>query len=86
MADWFAEGDDGQKTQANTSYSWLGQHLISGYIPAWHQPLGDGTWDIAVATVGLSRWQNHYLEGLAWLLRNVQIDGIYLDGLAMTAR
>jgi len=33
----------------------------------------------ALVTSGLSRWHNYYLEGLAWLLRNVEIDGLYLD-------
>lgn len=26
-----------------------------------------------------SRWDNHYLEGLDWLVQNVGIDGVYID-------
>lgn len=61
--------------------SWLQEHLVSGYAPAWHHPLGDGLIDAAIATTGLSRWHNYYLEGLGWLLRHVEIDGLYLDGI-----
>jgi hypothetical protein len=60
--------------------SWLIEHLRSNYVPAWHQPLGNGHCDAAIATQGLSRWHNYYLEGLAWLIREVGIDGLYLDG------
>ncbi len=62
-------------------HSWLHEHLVSHYTSAWHQPLADGEVDAAIATTGLSRWHNYYLEGLGWLLRNAQIDGLYLDGI-----
>jgi hypothetical protein len=55
--------------------------VVSGYVPAWHTPLGNGRVDAAIATTGLSRWHNYYLEGLSWLIRNVGIDGLYLDGI-----
>jgi len=61
--------------------SWLQEHLVSHYSPAWHTPLADGSVDAAIATVGLSRWHNYYLEGLGWLIKNVGIDGLYLDGI-----
>lgn len=61
--------------------SWLQEHLGSHYTPAWHSPLADGSVDAAIATVGLSRWHNYYLEGLSWLIKNVGIDGLYLDGI-----
>ena len=64
-----------------TGSSWLCEHAVTGYVPAWHQPLGNGHYDAAVATTGLSRWHNYYLEGLNWLVRNVGIDGLYLDGI-----
>jgi hypothetical protein len=60
---------------------WLQEHLASHYSPAWHTPLEDGTVDAAIATAGLSRWHNYYLEGLGWLIKNVGIDGLYLDGI-----
>lgn len=61
--------------------AWLREHLVSHYAPAWHVTLPDGKVDAALATTGLSRWHNYYLEGLRWLLKNVEIDGIYLDGI-----
>ena len=61
--------------------SWLREHLVSHYSPAWHNPLPGGRMDAAIATVGLSRWHNYYVEGLAWLVKQVGIDGIYLDGI-----
>ncbi|HIJ72506.1 MAG TPA: hypothetical protein HPP83_00245 [Candidatus Hydrogenedentes bacterium] len=60
---------------------WLVEHLRDGYQPAWHNVLSDGELDAALLTRGDSRWNNYYLEGLAWLFRNVGIDGIYVDGL-----
>ena len=27
-----------------------------------------------------SRWDNYWIEGILWLARNLDIDGIYLDG------
>ena len=61
--------------------SWLQEHLVSHYKPAWHTPLSDGSIDAAITTTGLSRWHNYYLEGLGWLIKNVGIDGLYLDGI-----
>jgi len=61
--------------------AWLREHAVSHYAPAWHETLPTGELDAAIATTGLSRWHNYYLEGLAWLLRNVEIDGLYLDGI-----
>jgi hypothetical protein len=61
--------------------AWLIEHLVSGYGAAWHDPLPDGELDAAIATTGLSRWHNYYLEGLSWLIKNVGIDGLYLDGI-----
>lgn len=61
--------------------AWLREHLVSHYTPAWHETLSTGEVDAAIATAGLSRWHNYYLEGLAWMLGNVEIDGLYLDGI-----
>ncbi|MFA6108469.1 MAG: glycoside hydrolase domain-containing protein, partial [Candidatus Latescibacterota bacterium] len=61
--------------------SWLWEHLRDDFLPAWHHPLGDGVQDAAIATQGLSRLHNYYVEGLDWLVRQVGIDGIYLDGI-----
>jgi hypothetical protein len=62
--------------------SWLCEHLVSHYGPAWEQPLLDGRVDAAIGTVGLSRWHNYYLEGLSYLIKRVGIDGLYLDGIS----
>jgi hypothetical protein len=61
--------------------SWLSEHLVAHYGPAWHQPLPDGSVDAAIGIAGLSRWQNYYVEGLSYLIRRVGIDGLYLDGI-----
>jgi len=60
-------------------FSWLQEHLVSGYIPAWFVP---ELKDAAIINSGLSRWHNSYLEGLNWLVKNVGIDGLYLDDVA----
>jgi hypothetical protein len=65
---------------------WLQEHLVSHYGAAWRQPLNGQETDAAIATTGLSRWHNYYLEGLAWLIRNVGIDGLYLDGIGYDRR
>lgn len=65
-----------------TGNSWLAEHVVTKYVPAWHQPLGNGHCDAAVHTYGNTRWNNYYLEGLAWLVKNVGIDGLYLDDFA----
>ncbi len=60
-------------------YSWLQEHLGGNYIPAWYV---DRYKDAAIINSGVSRWHNYYLEGLNWLVRNVGIDGIYIDDVA----
>ncbi|MEN6310557.1 MAG: glycoside hydrolase domain-containing protein, partial [Acidobacteriota bacterium] len=60
-------------------FSWLQEHLGGDYIAAWFVP---DLKDAAVINSGLSRWHNHYIEGLDWLARNVGIDGLYLDDVA----
>lgn len=62
-------------------YPWLQEHLGDHYTPAWLQPLDEVNTCAAIATTGLSRWHNYYLEGLSWLIKNVEIDGLYLDGI-----
>lgn len=69
------------ETGGVTGESWLCEHLINDYLPAWHHYFSEGHWDASIAQSGLSRWHNYYLEGLDWLVREVGIDGIYLDGL-----
>ena len=66
---------------AGGGYPWLREHLVAGYVPAWRQPLPNGDTDAAIATQGLSRWHNYYLEGLRWLMHHTGVDGLYLDGI-----
>ena len=80
LADHFAADKPGQ-APLKTGDSWLCEHVVSGYVPAWHTPLGNGRTDAALATAGLSRWHNYYLEGLSWMIRKIGIDGLYLDGI-----
>ena len=41
------------------------------------------TIDASVLTsTGESRWFNYYIEGLKWLVQNVDIDGVYLDDVS----
>ncbi len=65
----------------HTGCAWLCEHLFTGYTAAWHSPLTPGVRDAAIETVGLSRWHNHYIEGLQWLATHCHIDGLYLDGI-----
>jgi hypothetical protein len=60
-------------------FSWLQEHLDADYIAAWFVP---DLQDAAVINSGVSRWHNYYVEGLSWLLRNVGIDGLYIDDVA----
>jgi hypothetical protein len=60
-------------------FSWLQEHLDGNYIPAWFVPELS---DAAIINSGTSRWHNYYLEGLNWLVKNVGIDGLYIDDVA----
>ena len=60
-------------------FSWLQEHLGSDYIAAWFVPQLK---DAAIINSGMSRWHNYYIEGLNWLVRNMQIDGLYIDDVA----
>lgn len=82
IAEHFKEGFfEQEKSAASTGGPWLCEHLPEGYTPAWQTIFPDGDFDCSVATVGLSRWHNYYLEGLSWLMRETGADGIYLDGV-----
>ncbi|NOR11898.1 MAG: hypothetical protein GQ545_01460, partial [Candidatus Aminicenantes bacterium] len=60
-------------------FSWLQEHLGSDYIAAWFVPRLK---DAAIINSGVSRWHNYYVEGLNWLVKNVGIDGLYIDDVA----
>ena len=68
-------------------YPWLREHLISGYRPQWYQWFPDKSADASIVNApGDSRWYNYYIEGLAWLVKNVDIDGLYLDDVSYDRR
>ncbi|HOD81819.1 MAG TPA: DUF6067 family protein [Phycisphaerae bacterium] len=85
LADQFADKPADEMVKAGarprTGSSWLCEHAVTDYVPAWHQPLGNARYDAAVATTGLSRWHNYYLQGLDYLVRRLGVDGLYLDGI-----
>ena len=60
-------------------WAWLQEHLGEDYIAAWFVP---SLRDAAIINSGMSRWHNYYVEGLNWLAKNMQIDGIYIDDIA----
>lgn len=68
----FSQGEGG-------GYSWLQEHLDQDYIGAWFARRYN---DAAIVNSGVSRWHNYYIEGLDWLVKNVGIDGLYIDDLA----
>jgi hypothetical protein len=64
-------------------YPWLQEHYVDNYNVQWFTPItGYETCDAAVITSGQSRWYNYYIEGLNWLVKNVDIDGLYLDDVS----
>ena len=70
----FNDGDGG-------GHPWLQEHLESDYHKAWH------AWrvnDAAILNKGTSRWTNYYIEGINWLAKNQEIDGLYLDDIAFS--
>ena len=72
-------GDEVLSYGQGGGFSWLQEHLDSNYIAAWFVP---ELKDAAVINSGVSRWHNYYVEGLNWLVRNVGIDGLYIDDVA----
>jgi hypothetical protein len=72
-------GDEVLSHGPGGGYSWLQEHLGNDYIAAWHVP---DIKDAAIINSGVSRWHNFYVEGLSWLVKNVGIDGLYIDDVA----
>ena len=68
----FADGPGG-------GHAWLQEHVGDHYVTGWVVP---ELRDIALVTSGVSRWHNFYVEGLDWLVKNVGIDGLYIDDVA----
>lgn len=64
-------------------YPWLREHFIDNYYPQWYDKIDSVTVDASILTsTGDSRWFNYYVEGLKWLVENIDIDGLYLDDVS----
>ncbi len=71
----------------NGPHKWLRANLKGKYIPAWHNPIKEGIFkgetDLSVITNPDSRLNNFYVAGLDWMVRNIGIDGVYIDDSAL---
>lgn len=71
----------------NGPNEWLNRNLTTHFIPAWYNAFGEGKYagdmDVSVITTPDSRWNNYYLEGLNWMIRNLGVDGVYIDDSAL---
>ncbi len=68
-------------------FTWLQEHLIDDYHPQWYQYFSDKSPDASIVNApGDSRWYNYYIESLAWLIKNIGIDGLYLDDVSYDRR
>ena len=67
-------------------HAWLQEHWAGvNYSASWHERLADGEVDTSVHTPAFTtRWDNYWIEGILWLVRNLDIDGIYCDGLTLS--
>ena len=80
-------GDEVLGNGKGGGFPWLREHLIDGYQPQWYQHFRDKSADASILSAqGDSRWYNYYIEGLAWLVKNVDIDGLYLDDVTYDRR
>jgi len=68
-------------------HPWLGENLKENFIPGWVATFTAGKYkgrqDLAILTTPDSRLNNFFLEGLDWMGKNLKIDGIYMDDLAL---
>jgi hypothetical protein len=71
----------------NGVHPWLGQNLKKDFIPGWVATFTSGKYkgrqDLAVLTRPDSRLNNFFLGGLEWMCKELNIDGIYMDDLAL---
>ena len=63
-------------------YPHIREHSEEDMFPAWHTQAFNGAVDCAVANFHLSRWQNFYVNGMEYLMKNSPIKGYYIDGMA----
>jgi len=74
-------GDEILNDGQGGGHSWLQEHFKSNYHSAWHATRVN---DAAILNKGNSRWTNYYIEGINWLAKNQEIDGLYLDDIAFS--
>lgn len=71
----------------NGPNEWLCKNLKTHFIPAWFNAFKKGKYagemDVSVITTPDSRWNNYYLKGLDWMVKNLGLDGIYIDDSAL---
>jgi hypothetical protein len=75
-------GDEVIANGRGGGFAWLQEHVVTGYIPSWYSPFADGSADASFVNSGESRWYNYYVEGLGWMVKNLGIDGLYLDDVS----
>lgn len=64
-------------------FPWLREHLLYRYRPQWYHHFPNGDVDASIVNApNVNRWYNYYIEGLAWLVENIDIDGLYLDDVS----
>ncbi|WP_347921982.1 glycoside hydrolase domain-containing protein [Pontimicrobium sp. SW4] len=74
-------GDEILNDGLGGGHSWMQEHLKSNYHSAWHATEVN---DASILNKGTSRWTNYYIEGINWLAKNQEIDGLYLDDIAFS--
>lgn len=74
-------GDEILNDGEGGGHSWLQEHFKSSYLSAWHATSVN---DASILNKGTSRWTNYYIEGINWLAKNQEIDGLYLDDIAFS--
>ena len=71
----------------NGPNEWLIKNVREKYIPAWYNVVKEGKFkgetDLSVITTPDSRLNNFYIAGLDWMVRNMKIDGVYIDDAAL---
>lgn len=72
---------------SNGPHKWLNDNLGTNFIPAWYNAFNEGKYkgdmDLSVITTPDSRWNNYYLEGLDWMIKEIGLDGVYIDDSAL---
>lgn len=68
-------------------HPWFGANFKKDFIPGWVATFQHGRFkgkqDLAILTRPDSRMNNFYLGGLDWMCKNLKIDGLYIDDLAL---